>query len=34
MLGLGETREEVIQIMEDLHAHGCDVLTLDNTLQP
>ncbi len=34
MLGLGETREEVIQIMEDLHAHGCDVLTLGQYLQP
>jgi lipoic acid synthetase len=34
MLGLGETRDEVIQIMEDLAAHGCDVLTLGQYLQP
>lgn len=34
MLGLGETRDEVIQIMEDLNAHGCDVLTLGQYLQP
>jgi len=34
MLGLGETRDEVIQILEDLAAHGCDVLTLGQYLQP
>ena len=34
MLGLGETREEVIKIMEDLLEHGCDVLTLGQYLQP
>ncbi len=34
MLGLGETRDEVIQIMEDLAGHGCDVLTLGQYLQP
>jgi len=34
MLGLGETRDEVIRIMEDLAAHGCDVLTLGQYLQP
>ncbi|MEP7322144.1 MAG: lipoyl synthase [Saprospiraceae bacterium] len=34
MLGLGETRQEVIQVMEDLAAHGCDVLTLGQYLQP
>lgn len=34
MLGLGETKEEVIQAMDDLVAHGCDVLTLGQYLQP
>lgn len=34
MLGLGETAEEVYEIMDDLVAHGCDVLTLGQYLQP
>jgi lipoyl synthase len=34
MLGLGETREEVLEIMQDLVNHGCDVLTLGQYLQP
>lgn len=34
MLGLGETKEEVYQIMDDLLDHGCDVLTLGQYLQP
>ena len=34
MLGLGETKEEVLKIMDDLVAHGCDVLTLGQYLQP
>ncbi|MBK7372038.1 MAG: lipoyl synthase [Saprospiraceae bacterium] len=34
MLGLGETREEVIQILEDLQEHQCDVVTLGQYLQP
>ncbi|MBN9296075.1 MAG: lipoyl synthase [Filimonas sp.] len=34
MLGLGETREEVIQTMEDLAAVNVDVLTLGQYLQP
>lgn len=34
MLGLGETKEEVFEIMEDLLANGCDVLTLGQYLQP
>ena len=34
MLGLGETDEEVYQIMDDLANHGCDVLTLGQYLQP
>lgn len=34
MLGLGETKEEVYKAMDDLVAHGCDVLTLGQYLQP
>ena len=34
MLGVGETIEEVAQVMRDLRAHGCDMLTLGQYLQP
>lgn len=34
MLGLGEKKEEIVQSMQDLHDHGCDVLTLGQYLQP
>ncbi len=34
MLGLGETKEEVYSIMNDLVNNGCDVLTLGQYLQP
>jgi lipoic acid synthetase len=34
MVGLGETDEEVFQIMDDLLEHGCDVLTIGQYLQP
>ncbi len=34
MVGLGETQEEVLKIMDDLAAHGCDVLTIGQYLQP
>ncbi len=34
MLGLGETDEEVKACMEDLRAHGVDILTLGQYLQP
>ncbi len=34
MVGLGETKEEVFRIMDDLAAHGCDVLTIGQYLQP
>ena len=34
MLGLGETKNEVIEVMQDLHNHGCDVITLGQYLQP
>ena len=34
MLGLGETADEVREIMSDLVAIGCDILTLGQYLQP
>lgn len=34
MLGLGETKDEVLKAMDDLVAHGLDVLTLGQYLQP
>jgi lipoic acid synthetase len=34
MLGLGETLAEVEQVMRDLRAHECDMLTLGQYLQP
>ncbi len=34
MLGLGETAEEVEQVMHDLRAHGVSLLTLGQYLQP
>lgn len=34
MLGLGEKKEEVIQVMEDLRCAGCDILTLGQYLSP
>lgn len=34
MLGLGETREEVEEVMRDLRAHNVDMLTLGQYLQP
>ena len=34
MLGLGETQEELQQVMEDLVNHGCTMLTLGQYLQP
>lgn len=34
MLGIGETKEEVVRSMEDLRQHDCDVLTLGQYLQP
>ena len=34
MLGLGESIEEVLQVMQDLVANGCDILTLGQYLQP
>jgi len=34
MVGLGETQDEMFQAMDDLAAHGCDVLTIGQYLQP
>ncbi len=34
MLGLGETDEEIKQVLQDLRAVGCDILTLGQYLQP
>jgi lipoic acid synthetase len=34
MLGLGETDDEVLQCMADLRAHGVEILTLGQYLQP
>lgn len=34
MLGLGETVDEVLKAMDDLAAHGLDILTLGQYLQP
>jgi len=34
MLGLGETLDEVREVMRDLRAHGCNMLTIGQYLQP
>jgi len=34
MLGLGETDEEILQVMRDMRAHGVDMLTIGQYLQP
>ena len=34
MLGLGETNEEVIEVMRDMRAHDIDMVTLGQYLQP
>ncbi len=34
MVGLGETNEEIETVMRDLRAHGCDMLTIGQYLQP
>ena len=34
MLGLGETRDEVVEVMEDLRSVRCDLLTLGQYLRP
>lgn len=34
MLGMGETRDEVLQAIHDLREHGCQLLTLGQYLRP
>lgn len=34
MVGLGETNEEIIEVMRDLRRHGVTMLTLGQYLQP
>ena len=34
MVGLGETRDEVLTTMDDLREHDCDVMTIGQYLQP
>jgi len=34
MVGLGETQEEILGVMRDLRAHGVDMLTIGQYLQP
>lgn len=34
MVGIGEKKDEVIELMHDLHDHGCDIMTIGQYLQP
>jgi lipoyl synthase len=34
MVGIGETKEEVVGLMNDLFNHGCDIMTIGQYLQP
>ena len=34
MVGLGETDEEILEVMRDLRAHSVDMLTIGQYLQP
>ncbi|WP_022668639.1 lipoyl synthase [Desulfospira joergensenii] len=34
MVGLGETRDQLVRTFTDLHDHGCDLLTIGQYLQP
>lgn len=34
MVGLGETNDEIVEVMRDLRAHQCDMLTIGQYLQP
>ena len=34
MLGLGETNDEIVEVLRDLRARNCDMLTLGQYLQP
>ena len=34
MVGLGETDDEILEVMRDMRAHGIDMLTIGQYLQP
>jgi lipoic acid synthetase len=34
MVGIGETKEEVAELINDLYNHGCDIMTIGQYLQP
>ncbi len=34
MVGLGETYDEIIQVLDDLHASRCDIITIGQYLRP
>ena len=34
MVGIGETKEEVVELISDLYNHGCDIMTIGQYLQP
>ena len=34
MVGVGETDDEIVEVMHDLHAHGCSMITIGQYLQP
>jgi lipoic acid synthetase len=34
MVGIGEKKEEVLELMKDLVSHGCSILTIGQYLQP
>ena len=34
MVGIGETTEEVLDLMKDLISHGCEIMTIGQYLQP
>jgi lipoic acid synthetase len=34
MVGIGETKEEVLELITDLYEHGCEIMTIGQYLQP
>lgn len=34
MVGIGETNDEVIEVLQDLYDHGCEIVTIGQYLQP
>jgi lipoic acid synthetase len=34
MVGIGETTNEVVELMKDLYSHGCEIITIGQYLQP